>query len=77
MIEKISINYRQKQVTAYRLRISSHIAMDVEKAWKLVKTSTLLEFITQGKVTFKPIGGQFPTVWTQGSSVQTKMLLYD
>lgn len=75
-MKKIRIPYNSKQVTAYRLRISSHIAMDVEKAWELVKTSALLEFITRGKVTFKPIGGKFPTIWIQGNTVKTKMLLY-
>ncbi|AWL78616.1 MULTISPECIES: hypothetical protein [Capnocytophaga] len=75
-MKKIRIPYNGKQVTAYRLRISSHIAMDVERAWELVKTSALLEFITRGKVTFKPIGGKFPTIWIQGNTVKTKMLLY-
>ncbi|MDO4783399.1 MAG: hypothetical protein Q4A09_09325, partial [Capnocytophaga felis] len=27
-------------------------------------------------VTFKPIGGKFPVIWTQGNTVKTKMLLY-
>ena len=76
MTEKISIIYNNKEVTAYRLRVSSHIAIDAEKAWELVKTSALLEFVTQGKVKFKPTDGKFPTIWTQGSFVQTKMLLY-
>ena len=35
-----------------------------------------MEFVTKGKVKFKPIDGKFPTIWTQGSSVQTRMLLY-
>lgn len=76
MIEKISTIYNNKEVKAYRLTVSSHIAIDAEKAWKLVKTSALLEFITKGKVKFKPIEGEFPKIWTQGSFVQTKMLLY-
>jgi hypothetical protein len=76
MTEKISIIYNNKEVKAYRLTVSSHIAIDAEKAWELVKTSALLEFITKGKVKFKPIEGEFPKIWTQGSSVQTKMLLY-
>ncbi|MDO4702463.1 hypothetical protein [Tannerella sp.] len=75
-MEKIHISYNGKQVTAYRLRIASHIGMDVERAWELLKTSALLKFITKGKVTFKPIGGKFPELWTQGSTVKTKMLLY-
>lgn len=76
MTEKISIIYNNKEVKAYRLTVSSHIAIDAEKAWELVKTSALLEFITKGKVKFKPIEGEFPKIWTQGSLVQTKMLLY-
>lgn len=76
MTEKISIIYNNKEVAAYRLRVSSHIAIDAEKAWELVQTSALLEFVTKGKVKFKPIEGTFPKIWTQGSFVQTKMLLY-
>ena len=53
MTEKISIIYNNKEVKAYRLTVSSHIAIDAEKAWELVKTSALLEFITKGKVKFK------------------------
>lgn len=45
-MKKIRIPYNGKQVTAYRLKISSHIGIDVEKAWELVKTSALLEFPT-------------------------------
>lgn len=76
MTEKISIIYNNKEVKAYLLTVSSHIAIDAEKAWELVKTSALLEFVTKGKVKFKPIEGEFPKIWTQGSLVQTKMLLY-
>ena len=64
MTEAISILYNNKEVKAYRLRVSSHIPIDAEKAWKLVRTSALLEFVTQGKVKFKPIEGKFPTIWT-------------
>ncbi|GIJ97414.1 hypothetical protein CAPN001_19830 [Capnocytophaga stomatis] len=75
-IEKISLIYQEKKVTAYRLTVASHIAIDEKTAWQRVKTSALLKFITKGKVTFKPIGGSFPKIWKEGSRVQTKMYLY-
>jgi hypothetical protein len=75
-IEKVKIDYQGKQVTASKLTVSSEIQIDIDKAWRKVKTSALLNFVTQGKVKFKPSGGQFPEIWKEGETVSTKMFVY-
>ncbi len=74
--EKIKIDYQGKQVTARKLTVTSEIAIDIDSAWSKVKTSALLNFVTDGKVKFKPIGGQFPELWKEKDTVSTKMLVY-
>jgi hypothetical protein len=61
-IEKVKIDYQGKQVTASKLTVSSEIQIDIDTAWRKVQTSALLNFVTQGKVKFKPSGGQFPEI---------------
>ena len=75
-IDKIKVPFNGTQVTAYKLTVASEICIDIDTAWEKVKTSALLEFVTKGKVIFKPTGGQFPEIWKQGSTITTKMLLY-
>ena len=75
-IEKVKIDYRGREVTAHKLTVSSQIPMNINVAWKKVQTSMLLEFVTKGKITFKPVDGKFPEIWKQGHNVKTRMYLY-
>jgi hypothetical protein len=75
-IKKVKIDYQGKQVTASKLTVSSEIQIDIDTAWRKVQTSALLNFVTQGKVKFKPSGGQFPEIWKEGETVSTKMFVY-
>jgi hypothetical protein len=75
-IEKIKIDYKGNDVTANKLTVKSEIPMDIDTAWRKVQTSALLNFVTNGKVTFKPTAGHFPELWEEGKTVTTKMLLY-
>ena len=75
-IKKVKIDYQGKQVTASKLTVSSEIQIDIDTAWRKVQTSALLNFVTQGKVKFKPSGGQFPETWKEGETVSTKMFVY-
>jgi len=75
-VEKIKINYKGEKVTAHKLTVSSEIPIDIKTAWEKVQTSALLEFVTKGKLKFKPAGGYFPEIWKQGTTVKTRMNLY-
>ncbi len=74
--EKVKIEYKGKVVNAKRLTISSIINISSKDAWDIVKKSELLEFITKGKIKFKPIGGSFPEEWKEKSTEIAKMYLY-
>lgn len=74
--EKTKIIYQSKEVNACKLIVQSIIPMSIESAWANVKTSNLLVSVTKGKVTFKPVGGSFPSIWKEGESVQTRMMLF-
>ncbi|WP_207220034.1 hypothetical protein [Emticicia agri] len=74
-IKKTKIQYKGKTVTAHKLTIASSMEMNIDEAWQRVKTSALLEFLSEGKVTFKPTGGHFPETWKQGSTITTRMLI--
>ena len=76
-IRKIKISYKGKEVTAHKLTIASSICLNIDNAWQKVQTSALLEFLSEGKVTFKPTEGRFPDLWKQGSTITTRMLLND
>jgi hypothetical protein len=75
-IEKIKIDYKGNQVSACKLTVASEIPIDMDTAWTMVQTSALLNFVADGKVKFKPTGGQFPEIWKEGDTVSTKMLVY-
>lgn len=75
-IEKIKITYRGKEVSARKLTVSSELLMPVDSAWNQVRTSALLEFVTKGKMRFKPGGGAFPETWREGDTVTTRMRAY-
>ena len=75
-IEKVQITYHGKLVTARKLIVTSEISINIEDAWQIVQTSKLLQFISIGKIKFKPINNSFPELWKQGDTVSTKMLLF-
>lgn len=75
-IEKIKITYRGKEVSARKLTVSSELPMPVDSAWNQARTSALLEFVTRGKMRFKPAGGAFPEIWRAGDTVTTRMRVY-
>ena len=75
-IEKIKINFGNKEVSAHKLTIASEIPIDIETAWKKVTTSTLLEFVAKGKIKFIPSGGKFPEIWEEDMTVTSKMIIY-
>lgn len=75
-IEKVKINYHGKLVTARKLIVTSEIPININDAWQIVQTSKLLEFVSKGKIKFKPINGSFPKLWQQNETVSTKMLLF-
>jgi hypothetical protein len=76
IIEKMKINYCEKEVTAQKLTVSSEMPIDINTAWAKVQTSALLEFVAKGKLKFKPLDGKFPEIWKQGSTVKTAMYAY-
>jgi len=75
-IEKIKIDYKGKQVNAHKLTVASEIPIEIDTAWTIVQTSALLNFVAEGKVKFKPTGGQFPEIWKKGDTISTKMFVY-
>ncbi len=75
-IEKVSIAYKGKLVEALKLIVTSEMPIDIATAWTKLKTSKLLEFVSEGKVRFKPTGGYFPAQWKQGETLSTKMAVY-
>ena len=75
-IEKIVIDFNGKKVEARKLTVSSVIPLDIDSAWSKVQTSALLNFVSEGKVKFKPSGGHFPPIWIQGETVETRMFIY-
>lgn len=74
--ERTKIIYKNKEVNACKLTVQSLIPIGIDKAWSHVTTSKLLVYVAKGKVTFQPVGDSFPSIWKQGESVQTRMLLF-
>jgi hypothetical protein len=75
-VEDVKIYHKRKEVTAKKLTVVSTLPIDIRAAWAKVATSELLEYITKGKVKFKPVNGKFPPIWKDGMTVSTRMLLY-
>jgi hypothetical protein len=75
-IEKVTINYKGKKVKAKKLNIASELPINIDTAWLKVKSSALLEFVTIGKIQFKPSSGHFPAIWKEGNTVTTKMVVF-
>ncbi|MBZ0246287.1 MAG: hypothetical protein K8H85_10095 [Cyclobacteriaceae bacterium] len=75
-IEKIKITFRNQEVTAHKLTVTSIIPIDIETAWEKVNKSALLELVSKGKIKFIPTEGKFPEIWELGMTVTTKMIAY-
>jgi hypothetical protein len=75
-IENIEINYNGKSVKGKKLTIYSELNIDINTAWNEVQKSSLLKFVCKGKVTFKPVGSEFPEYWKENMTIKTKMLIY-
>lgn len=75
-IEKIFIQYQGNRVKARRLRVSSVIPMNINKAWENVQTPELLQFVAKGMITFKSIDGGFPKKWEKGRTYGAKMRIF-
>lgn len=75
-IENVEINYNGKRVKGKKLIVSSELNIDINTAWHVVQQSSLLEFVSKGKVKFKPIDNEFPTYWKEDIIIKTKILIY-
>lgn len=75
-VEKISIEYKGKSVSAKRLTVSSTIQMPIERVWSNVSSPQLLEFVAKGMIRFKPENGEFPQNWSVGPTYKTKMRVF-
>lgn len=75
-VERRSISYAGKHVSARVLRVQSVIPVPIDSAWAWVQTPALLEFVAKGRVRFVPEAGAFPARWHQGDTVGTRMRLY-
>jgi hypothetical protein len=72
-VESVPLTYQGKQVKASLLTVSSTIPMDIENAWRNVKTPALLEYVAKGMIRFKPTEGALPEVWEVGKTYGVKM----
>lgn len=75
-VEDIKTYYKEREVTAKKLTVSSVLPIELRVVWAKVTTSELLAYVTKGKVKFKPLNGKFPRIWKEGTTMSTRMLLY-
>ena len=75
-IENVELDCKVKKVKGKKLTVSSELNINVNKAWKEVQKSSLLQFICRGKVKFKPVDSEFPKYWKKGMLIKAKMLIY-
>jgi hypothetical protein len=59
-----------------KISISSNIEASAEEAWKLVKQSNTLLYVTRGLVGFKPIKSSLPEEWQQGKTEELRIMLF-
>ena len=77
-IDKVKIMFEGSEVIAHKLTVVSEIHIDIDTAWEKVKTYSLLEFISKGKVKFKrqATEGRFPELWKEKETVKMRMLIF-
>ena len=59
-----------------KLRISSVIPVSANRAWKLVKCSSTLLYVTRGLMGFRPIHSTLPVEWQQGRTEKVRIWLF-
>jgi hypothetical protein len=74
-VENILIEYKGKKVKGKELTVCSEIPMEINKVWANVKTTSLLQFVALGMITFKPVG-EFPKQWEVGQTYRVKMRIF-
>lgn len=75
-IEPVTISYKEKQVKAKKLTVSSEIPMPIDSAWANVKTPALLQFVAKGMISFKPTNGNLPEKWEIDQVYGVKMRIF-
>ncbi len=75
-IEKTEVEYKGRVVTAKKLTVNSRLPINIELAWAKVQTPELLEFITKGKLKFKPLNSSFSLFCEEGKTLGIRMLAY-
>ena len=75
-VEPVDLEYRGRIVHGMKLMVCSELPIKLDHAWKEVQKSSLLEFVSKGMVSFRPITDNFPSEWHGGSIVKTRMLLW-
>lgn len=59
-----------------RVLITSNIKVSADEAWKLVKRSSTLLYVTRGLMGFRPIDSNFPIEWQQGNTEKVRVMLF-
>ncbi len=75
-VESVIIDYQGKKVKAKKLVVSSEIPIGIDKAWALVKTPSLLQFVAKGMIRFESIERDFPQYWEAGQTYGAKMHVF-
>lgn len=75
-IEKLKLKYNDKVVKGKKLIVSSELPISLNIAWNEVQKSELLEFVSKGKIKFKPVNKEFPKFWKERMIVETRMFLF-
>ena len=75
-IENIDINYDGNIVNGKKLIVTSVLDIDINTVWNEVQKSSLLEFVCDGRLKFKPVDSDFPKLWKKGMTIKAKLLVY-
>ena len=59
-----------------KVSISSNIQVSADEAWKLVKKSSTLLYVTRGLMGFRSLTSNLPSEWQQGSTEKLKIMLF-
>jgi hypothetical protein len=59
-----------------KVSISSNIAVSADEAWKLVKRSSTLLYVTRGLMGFKSLTSNLPSEWQQGNTEKLRIMLF-
>ena len=59
-----------------KISISSNIKISADEAWKLVKKSSTLLYVTRGLMGFKSLSSNLPNEWQQGNTEKLRIMLF-